>query len=603
MNAETVKLNNIYYSLSYPNATVLKDQSSDQTVYSALTEVSIPATVTYDGKTYNVTAIGSSAFYGCNKLTSVSLPASIKSINSSAFKNCTSLVTINLPEGMTSIGSNAFEGCIMTSVTIPSTMTSIGAKAYYGCPVLSSVTWNAVNCSIETGSDAPFYNRSELITSFTFGDQVQKIPAYLCQYMSNLESVVIPASVTYIGSSVFSNCSKLKSVNIPDGITYVNNSLFYGCKALPSITLPQSITIINSSAFYGCEGLTSITLHEGITSLGSSAFYNSGLTSVTIPSTMTSIGAKAFYGCGALTKVVWNAINCSIETGSDAPFYNRSDLITSFTFGDQVQKIPAYLCQYMTNLESVVIPASVNYIGASTFYGCSKLKSVDLPEGITYVASSLFYGCSSLESVSIPKTVTSINSSAFYNCTKLASVSIPESATTIGDKAFYNCSNLQSIYNYAYTPQSINEDVVKNVNKQTCVLYVSRDAYDLYASKPVWCDFVNKVKMNTGLRFEDNYISFSYLEKDGEEMYGGVELVHMPIAPKIDNFVFEKWEVLAGDLADGVRLQAIYKEDTGTGAPEVYINPANPAQKLIRRGNVYVLQDGRTYSVSGTRVE
>ena len=51
----------------------------------------------------------------------------------------------------------------------------------------------------------------------------------------------------------------------------------------------------------------------------------------------------------------------------------------------------------------------------------------------------------------------------------------------------------------------------------------------------------------------------------------------VPHAPHVEGFTFEKWEVLAGDLADGVRLQAIYKEDTGTGAPAVYTNPANPA--------------------------
>ena len=130
--AETVKIGQFYYSLSYPNATLLTDQSSDQSTYKAYTEVTIPATVSHDGKIYNVTTIGTNAFNGCNKLTSVSLPSTIKSINNYAFRNCSSLVTINLPEGMTSIGTNAFENCIMTSVTIPSSMTYIGTKAYYG---------------------------------------------------------------------------------------------------------------------------------------------------------------------------------------------------------------------------------------------------------------------------------------------------------------------------------------------------------------------------------------------------------------------------------------------------------------------------------------
>ena len=50
--------------------------------------VNIPESVTYSGTTYNVTGIGWGAFFGCNELTSVSIPDSVTSIGASAFYGC-----------------------------------------------------------------------------------------------------------------------------------------------------------------------------------------------------------------------------------------------------------------------------------------------------------------------------------------------------------------------------------------------------------------------------------------------------------------------------------------------------------------------------------
>lgn len=75
----------------------------------------------------------------------------------------------------------------------------------------------------------------------------------------------------------------------------------------------------------------------------------------------------------------------------------------------------------------------------------------------------------------------------------------------------------------------------------------------------------------------------------------------LPEAPVIEGFTFLKWEVVAGDLKDGIHIQAVYTAESA--APAVYVNPANPAQKLIREGNVYILRDGKTYTVTGAKVK
>jgi hypothetical protein len=67
----------------------------------------------------------------------------------------------------------------------------------------------------------------------------------------------------------------------------------YEYKKLASVVLPASLTKIGSGAFKA-NNLTSITIPNGVTSIGKEAFYNNQLTSVTIPGSVTSIGERAF---------------------------------------------------------------------------------------------------------------------------------------------------------------------------------------------------------------------------------------------------------------------------------------------------------------------
>lgn len=87
-----------------------------------------------------------------------------------------------------------------------------------------------------------------------------------------LTSVIIPNSVTSIGSNAFSDCSGLISIIIPNSVTYIGSYAFEGCSGLTSITIPSSVTSIGNYAFEGCSGLTSITIGSNISKIYSTAF-------------------------------------------------------------------------------------------------------------------------------------------------------------------------------------------------------------------------------------------------------------------------------------------------------------------------------------------
>ncbi len=121
-------------------------------------------------------------------------------------------------------------------------------------------------------------------------------------------TVVIPDSVTSIGSNAFSGCSGLTSVDIPDSVTTIKDGAFSSCSGLMNITIPKSVKSIEDYTFNNCSGLTSIDIPDSVTEIGSSAFaWCQGLTSISIPDSVTKTTSLLFDNCSLLSDIYCEA--------------------------------------------------------------------------------------------------------------------------------------------------------------------------------------------------------------------------------------------------------------------------------------------------------
>ena len=249
---------------------------------------------------------------------------------------------------------------------------------------------------------------------------------------TSLLSIIIPDSVTTIGTYAFSYCSGLTSIEIPNSVTTIGSYAFLFCSSLTSVTIGNGVTTIGMKAFYNCSNLISVTIPDSVTTIGDYAFYNcSSLEKITIPDSVTSIGYAAFSGCSNLT-------NFEVDTGNTN--YSTSEDGTILFNGDKTK-----LIVYPSATGDFTIPNSVTSIADGAFRYCSNLTNVTIPDSVTTINCDVFFGCSNLTSIEIPNSVTKIDCDAFFGCSNLTSIEIPNSVTTIGSNAFYYCENLTSV--------------------------------------------------------------------------------------------------------------------------------------------------------------
>jgi len=258
-----------------------------------------------------------------------------------------------------------------------------------------------------------------------------------------LKTIILPISITSIGSNAFQNCSSLTNVIIPQTVTNIGSGSFFNCFGLTTITIPSNVTVLNVAALEGCKNLKTITiLSNKITELQYSTFQDCiSLETISLPTSIKAMYGSNFQGC--------------------------------------------------TNLKSIVVPPLVTMLAGGEFQDCINLTSLTLPPSITSITNAAFKNCTSLTSVIIPNSVNEIGLEAFDGCTGLISISLPSSVYLYGNNTFRGCIGLKSIYVNRVNPINLSSytTVFKDVDKINCILYVPKGKKSLYQAANQWQDF------------------------------------------------------------------------------------------------------------------
>lgn len=282
-----------------------------------------------------VTQIGEYVFKGCERIESINIPKSVTDIGSifgvvqSTFEECNSLVSINvaednpnycsfdgilckkwsdgevtaevcpkakggeivIPDGVTVVGDIFYENSNITSVFIGSDVKEISRgrspiAGFIGNDIPKKVSYIArfecfdgcVNLkSLRVSENNPTYFCSDGMFCEKRDDG--EIELRVCLPFAK-NKIVIPDSVTFVGSCAFENSKEITSVTIPSGVNTIGTSAFSGCSKLESVDISESVSVIGESAFKGCENLSSVIIPNSVTYIGSSVFY--GCPSITV---------------------------------------------------------------------------------------------------------------------------------------------------------------------------------------------------------------------------------------------------------------------------------------------------------------------------------
>lgn len=499
------------------------------------------------------------AFYG-SIIQYIVIPSSVRFIGEHAFDYCDSLKEIVIMNGTTYIGQYAFHQCgSVEKLYIPASVKYIGESAFYGMKLCETMyfggtedQWNNdvekqkwafggiddMERSIVYGNTDPEINLPEEAPMLEFvesedgkcyiasmntfnykhiiipemspaGYVVKGIGTYAFQGRQ-LESIVIPEGVTYIGDYAFSECTSLKNITLPDSLQNVGTDAFYNCGggelvctddgvakylgcdnnpyvllleisdknitsyeindrtrviygssnaggafaycySLESITIPQSVRCIGEKAFYGCTALKNVVIEEGLIRIEDSSFQSCGIETVNLPASLSWIGPDAFSNCASLTTVNYaGSVHEWLYSGVAGVWSETGDYVIVCSDGT-VNKDGTVVTEPEEN-ETPSTQPDVTPPAQGTY--SKNLKYASNGDGTCYVSG--IGDCSDTDIV-IPSvspdgyTVTGIGDDAFKNCSSLTSITIPDSVTSIGSFALDYCTSLQyNEYDNAY---------------------------------------------------------------------------------------------------------------------------------------------------------
>ena len=466
----------------------------------AFNHCDILASTTFKESTTHTLSINDASFKDCVSLTGVTFPGQLNKLGNSTYSNCPILKDVVFNDNQNfkpelTIGDYTFEKCPqIQSLSFPGRLTSIGNFTFKECTYLANVSFedsfnavklgygaaNASGSSIQSlplfGNSnlqslylgrnivynakseygySPFYNQ-QWLTDVRFGQAgtVTYNNDYLLYNVNNCEELLLPESLSSIGSYTFAGMTVLKGITIPNKVSTMGTYAFSEDDGLKYAKLSTGCAWLKEGVFNHCDSLEYITIPPVVTKMDTKLFaYCKSLATVTFEgsSDLIEMGYGAsqpqygmFRDCPVETLNLDRWLSYNTEVASRSPFYSIPTL-KNINIGENVGVIDKYMFSYCTGIEDLYLPDNIESVGLWGFRGCSSLKSVRFSEKLSQVSDYGFSECTSLDNVVFPASMTSVADNSFSNCTSLKKLDLGKSLNIIGPAAFKNDAALEGI--------------------------------------------------------------------------------------------------------------------------------------------------------------
>ena len=408
----------------------------------------------------------------------------IIAIADSAFHNCVNLQSMQLPCTLTNLGAFAFDGCAsLSSISIDTLVTTIGEKAFKDCSALTEVysySETPPSCGENVFSGVPLENCTLYVplgtsAAYREADGWMQIANIVEQQRFTADSITYRTVSDDAVEIIWSEWA------------YDKYAHFGQPKPYPNITLTLPTVVSNNGKDYK------------VSAIAPYSFHHLPLTFVTIPGSIKTIGRMAFSSTAIKTLIIEEGVK-TIESGAFlySQFYESQ--LESITIANSVEFIGDGAFAISEKLTTLTLGNGIKHIGAYAFEGAISIESIALPESIEKIEEGAFSGCHNLNSIvfkgttqptekavikkPLPQSL-EIEKQAFMHC-GVEAIRLPANVTKLGIQAL-SCPYLKNLYIEALEPPLCEENMfAPGYSPENIIPHVPEESLELYKNAIGW---------------------------------------------------------------------------------------------------------------------
>ena len=511
-------------------AIVTRQSEKNNNYYAIKDVISIPETVTYNDKTYTVSAIADDAFhywqYGAFmnvvevETAAIIIPKTVKMIGDRVFKECGAKDVFFLGENPPTLGEDN-HSLLKMRIHVP-----------YGC--------------------GPNYRGKQIV--LYMGAHYWVLP---------WENYLLPTTkdVTIVEIESQSGYSLELPVPAKRGEEHANQH-----KRTAQAEEKDIVTILDTE--YECVSHLKGTPFEELPYMERGLYFS--LKNGNISSLLPDPTFRRYENLGPEIDLFANQSMTTLDTIADNAFKDNK-VLQIIRFNRDIEIIGGYAFMGCSHLEQVQ-GAGIKHIYEGAFYNCPELGIVHMDDDLQIIEDYAFFNCKNFRgfdasvsdkgcNMSRMKSLTKIGKVAFANCSNIRRVAFPESLTSIGAHCFHGCKRMQTIVAPWVEPLEIDAETFDPV-RQDAVLKVPTLTKNDYAKAAGWKNF--RIDDSGEREIWNGDLLYHVVKKSDGVWYTGTVIGINPL------FNFEAEEVVIPDifyLSNGMVVQVKYIGDnafTGT---------------------------------------